>query len=420
MPKKLSLLMISILICFTLTSCYDAREIDDEVYAIALGIDKGSTNAFRISIQYPNYKGQGGGGSKEEKGSGQQESSNVSTIEAPTILEGINMFGMAIPRRVSLMHIKVLVISEDLAREGVSKIVAPLERYNETRNTMNVIVSRGSAESILKENTIYIGSSLSKAIELIIQQSYYSNYFHRAEFLDLYRDIRSLYSQPIAIYAGVNDFNKITQNSQPSALIVGKGYLPGELARRGVKKLDLAGVAVFKKDKMVGSLDSNEFAYYQMIIGEFTGRIMSIQDKNSPGDAIVLNLKNSRPPSIKATMNNDKPTIDILIKLEGNIEAIQSGFNYEQIGTIEDLNREIENHVLEGMQKTIKKTQEELQSDIFGFGRQIAGHFTTIQEWENYNWPDRYPEAAVNVKVDVNIRRTGTMIRTTNPDSNTK
>jgi spore germination protein KC len=43
----------------------------------------------------------------------------VSTVEAPSLLEGINLLNAAVNRQVSLMHAKMLVFSEEYAREGV-------------------------------------------------------------------------------------------------------------------------------------------------------------------------------------------------------------------------------------------------------------------------------------------------------------
>jgi len=414
MLRKLSFLMVLICMCSATTSCYDAREIDDEVYALAIGIDKGTTNKLRLTVGYPNYKGGGGGdSSKENKSESAKEGFNISVVECPTIMEGINMFGMFVSRRISLMHIKDIVISEDVARDGVDYIFAPLARYNETRSTMNVIISRGSAEEFIKKSDANIGMSRSKAGELLIQQSFFSNYFPTERFLEFYTAMYSGYRQPVAIYGGLNEIELVPANSKESPLITGKGDLPGEIAREAAGKVELAGMAVFRKDRMVGFLDTYEFAYYQMIIGKLTSKNITIEDKNAQDKAIVINIKNSRKPIIKTFFEDGKPALNVKVALEGDIQAIQSGINYESIDRIEELNKQIEDFLLEGITRTVEKTQKELKSDVFGFGRQFAGHFFTIKEWEKYDWLNHYPEAKVNIEVDVNVRRTGVLIGTT-------
>jgi hypothetical protein len=68
---------------------------------------------------------------------------------------------------------------------------------------------------------------------------------------------------------------------------------------------------------------------------------------------------------------------------------------------------QIEEFLLKGMNDTIKKTQKQYGVDVFGFGGWMAGNFFTIDEWENYNWLSHYKEAAINLDLKVNVRRTG-------------
>ncbi|MCI1996558.1 MAG: Ger(x)C family spore germination protein, partial [Clostridium luticellarii] len=55
MYRKINLLLLFIILFTMLTGCYDAVEIDDEVYPVMLGVDRGSNNKFKITIQYPVY-----------------------------------------------------------------------------------------------------------------------------------------------------------------------------------------------------------------------------------------------------------------------------------------------------------------------------------------------------------------------------
>jgi spore germination protein KC len=64
------------------------------------------------------------------------------------------------------------------------------------------------------------------------------------------------------------------------------------------------------------------------------------------------------------------------------------------------------------MNHTIKKTQKELKADIFGFGEHMAGNFFTIEDWEAFDWLSRYPDAKVNVSLNLKIRRTGSIFQT--------
>lgn len=407
--------------CTTLTGCYDALEIDDEVYTLAIGIDKGTNNKIRLTIQYPVYKSESGGESKgggqtgdKGKGGGQNTVSgtNVETIETSSIIGGLDIFGMSISRRVSLMHTKLLIFSEEFAKEGVSRYLSPISRFRETRGEMNILVVQGKAEDYMKENKTNIGESLAKAIELMMEQSGNTSFFPRVTFNKFYRNTISTFEQGYAAYAGVNDFSKLSSESKTDVppLETDKGFSPGNLPREGITKREYAGTAVFNGGKMVGTLNSSETRYFMMITGDFKRGILELRDKKSPDDVILLDIRPSRSPVLKGHFEHGTPVIDIKIRLEGDIGSIQSRINYENIKELEELNRQAADYIRENTVKVIDKVQKEYKSDIFSFGKKFAGYFSTIQEWEKYDWLSHFKDAKVNVTVSFNIRRTGLMI----------
>ena len=67
--------MLIILSCMLLTGCYDATEIDDLAYASAIGLDKGTTNELRMTLQIMVPTAIAGGGGSGD--SGEQEVRNI-------------------------------------------------------------------------------------------------------------------------------------------------------------------------------------------------------------------------------------------------------------------------------------------------------------------------------------------------------
>lgn len=336
---------------------------------------------------------------------------NVHTMEASSILEALDMYGMTISRRVSMMHAKNLVFSEDIAKEGVATYLAPLARFRETRGVMNISVTKGTAEAFIQENKSNIGESMAKAMELMSVQSDNTSFFPRVTFYDFYRGMSSAFEQGYMAYAGINDFKKLSENPTGTPpLEVDKGYEPGDLPRSGVTKREFVGTAVFEGDKMVGTLNSDETRYFLMIIGKFKRGIIDLMDEQSPGDVIPLDLRPGRAPVVKGRFVKGKPVIDVELQMEADIGAIQSRINYEERQNIQKLNRQAQKHIQERAAEVVEKVQKEYKTDIFSFGHKIAGYFPTIQEWEKYNWLSHFQEAKINIKVKMNIRRTGLLI----------
>ncbi len=413
MPERIiALLLTTAILAFFFCGCFDAREIDDEVYAISVGVDKGITENLRLTIQFPTYKGPGGsdssGGSSGDENRKAQGESIVYTIEAPTMLEGIDMLSTSVSRRVSLIHTKWLIFSEEYAREGIDKYIAGLERYKETRPSMSVVVVRGSAEEFITENKSNIGGSLSKSIELLLTQSKFTGVFPMVKFMDFHTAMISPYRCPIALYGGVNEFDYENRETKTSGR---KGLIPGKVPKSGVGKRELAGAAVFHSGRMIGYLDAYETAAYLMIAGQYRSGMMSVPDKDAPDKRIIFDVHKSRPTRIKAYFKDGKPAIDVTIHLEGELYAIQSDVKYEQLELTHKLESQINDYLLESIKHTINKTQKEYKADIFGFGENMAGNFFTIEEWEAYDWFSKYPDAVINPSVDLKLRRTGTIFQ---------
>jgi hypothetical protein len=228
------------------------------------------------------------------------------------------------------------------------------------------------------------------------------------EFMDFHTAMISPYKCPIALYGGINDFDF---EDNAAKLDGRKGFIPGEIPRSSVTKREIAGMAVFHTGRMVGYLDAYETAAYLMIKGQYKSGMMSVPDKKEPGKNIIFDVHKSRPTRIKAYFKDGKPTIDVIVDLEAEIYAIQGETKYEKL----DLTRELENQIraflLDSIKHTIKKTQEELKADIFGFGENMAGNFFTIEEWESFDWFSQYPDAEINPSLKLKIRRTGTIFQ---------
>ena len=102
----------------------------------------------------------------------------------------------------------------------------------------------------------------------------------------------------------------------------------------------------------------------------------------------------------------------VKIYLEGEITSVPSGINYEQAEYKELLEAHISQIMMQEMTDLVKRTQD-CDSDIVGFGYRFRSHFRRSQEWQEYNWAEKFPQADITVDVECKIRRTGLMWRTT-------
>lgn len=403
-----------------MTSCYDAHEINDYAYVYSIGLEKGVKDKLRMTIQVPSFKkGNGGGQEGKDAGNGvadTQEKDGYITIslDAPTFFSGVNLVNTFLPRTVNYMHAKYMVISEDLAREGIGDYINGFIREKEIRRTLNIIVCKGPASEFIKENTPVIGTALSKTQSDMMRQSLETGLFYNVTYGEMFSESKSSYGQPIAILAAVNNFDKFkdTNSAESKQFKTSGDYYAGDLARIGGGKPEFLGSAVFNGDKMVGELNGDETRAVMIIKGKFHRGFYAFPDPMAPGKAITLEVRQEKKPKTKIQIDGAIPVINVQIELEADIAAIQTTINYESSELKTMIEEKFKEFVKGQLDRTVKKCQK-LKTDVFGygFGLSVATKFSTIQEWEAYGWKEKFSTAQINTDIEFNIRRTGTMIK---------
>ena len=410
MLKKISIIFILFILTALSTSCFDDHEVDDLAFVTTIGIDKGVADIWRFSFQITNMKS--GGKSKESGGKEAPEHVTL-TIDAPAFFMATNVLDATIARALNFTHTKYLIISREIAEEGkFADVMGPIIRFREIRRTVTVLVSDCSAEEFIDNFEPRIGISMARLQEGFLLASDQTGFFPEIKLSDYYSSLKSTYRQPIAIMGGVNDFSHLPQkDGQESApqMYIGEKYA-GQLPRKGGNNIDFFGTAVFDGDKMVHQLDGYETRVMLMLRGEFKNGVFAYPDPLRPDLDVAIDLRQHSKPKIKVVFEKGKPVIYVKIKLDGNILAIQSRINYEKTDMIGYLEALVKTTIKHQADALIGKTKA-LNVDIFDFGHHVVKNFRTIQEWEEYNWIERFKDAKVIVEVEATIRRTGTMIK---------
>jgi len=417
--KILALSLVLLLFCGMVTGCYDRREADDMAYVIAIGLDKGKTNELKMTFQIAKPGNMGGGGEGSGGGGGDQEASTITVIETPTIYSGFNMVNTFLSRQINLSHAKVIVISKELAEEGIEHYLHAFIRGKEFRPNLYVVVSRSGAEEYIRNVKPQLEINPAKYYELLYRGDYYTGLIARTHLYSFYSQVKSYDKQPVAILAGVGSFEASDQIEIDNSTFLAKGrslphegdFKAGDVTQVSDSKSEVMGLAVFDGDKMVGELDGEEASAYLMLNGQYNYAYWTIEDPQAQDKHVLLNISQSRKPQIHVEMVNTQPVIDIKIILEADILSLQSGINYEKTENILILEKAAEHHTKEGIMRFLTHTQG-LNADTCGFGADLRSAFLTWEEWQNFNWKSKYKDATFNVDVELRIRRPGLIIRT--------
>ncbi|MEC0201225.1 Ger(x)C family spore germination protein [Paenibacillus lautus] len=390
MKRILALLLIHIVITLLLSGCWNRRELNELAIAVAAGVDW-VDGRYRLSVQVA-VPGQ----VAAKRSGGPQAPATLYTAEGDTIFEAARRITQISPRKIYFSHLRMFLMDEAMAREGIAKVLDLLSRDHEFRPDFYLVVTRGAtAEETLKIMTTMETIPANKLYDsLQISDQVWSP--SMAVTLDqLMNDLTSSGKHPVLtglVITGNRDIGETKKN-------VENIYTPSHLK--------YSGLAVFKLDKLIGWLNEKDSRGYRLIRGDVKSSVDFIPCRNE-GKVILETLRTDA--KMKGRIVQSRPEMDITINIEGNIAAVEcSGLDLSQPATVRDLEVEMEERLTQNLESVINKVQTEHKVDIFGFGEALRRSHSKAWKEMKEDWNDRYfPNLQTHIHVDYRIRRTGT------------
>jgi len=397
---KIITLFLSIALCVvTFSGCYDNSEIEDLAYVMAIGIDEADSNSFNLTFQTAVPKsitGVGGGGG---------ESTVVSSFKTDNFLTGIKKANEYLSRNINLSHTKIIVVSENIAKKGVAAFLSGLQQNMEIRPNVNIIVASEGAKKYIESIQPKLTSNPSKYYDLLFK-TYQTDFLVPSTQLEDYLYRKNYGAQPVAIYT---EIDKAIDESKPSS---GEGdeKSDGESKKSGdseKKNMSIKGLAVFKMDKMVGKLGPEEATLFALLTGSNNNVKIEVTDPLDKRFKVLGNVIKEKASSNKVKIKDGKPKININLKLNIDVQAVQSDNNYDEPDKAAKLKIAYEDYLNKGIKSLLQKVTYKFKSDIFGYGEFAKQNFKTIDQWENVKWPEIFPQSQYDCKLDLKITRQG-------------
>jgi len=405
MGKKYLKIFGVIAIMLLLTGCNGAKETDQIGYVLIMGLDKGEGDKINVTYQVANPLAIGG------QSEASKQTFTSLTFSVYSLGEARNLLNSVIALTPVVYHVKAIVFGEDLARKGIGDTLGPLMRFREYRGSSFMLVVKGTAEKFIKENKPIFNLSPAKYVELMMESSNDAGFYPTSTLHNFYLRLKQKNASPYAVLAATNAKQEESLNRPPDSPLPERkeqSHIPGNIIRKGGSPVEFVGTALFKGDKMVGMLDSNETRALLILLGDIKEGHVSVEDPMSPEQQISLRLRVRERPEIKTQIINNRPVIKIRQKVEGTVTSISSGINYES----EEYQKLLENRLTQVLTEDMShliKTSQEVNSDVIGLGFYMARNFQTMQQLENFQWSDRYADADIDVVVEAKIRRFGLM-----------
>lgn len=363
-----------------LVGCWDRRELKTIGIVVAIGIDKDpDTGEFLFTSQVLKPA------ALKPDGGGTEAPVKLVTTKGDTVFKAIRNANQEFDRKNFYAHNKVIVIGEQLAREGILPVLDGITRGKEARGYIWLCIAKDrQARDILGLESPGIES---------VQANYLNGILDNQQF-----NFDSTVIQ-------LNDYYKrsLKDGIDP---VIGVLTIIGEESGKKSPHIKLSGGAVVTKDKLVDFLNETEARGYNWIVGEVKNGILSIPSLLEEGKLVSIEIRNASS-KIKPEIHGDRISFNIEIESLGVlVEQLGAGSletRKDQLDYLRRLEKEVEQHIEQEVNTVIEKAQKELKTDIFGFGSTL--NRKDPKKWNEVKdkWEDQFQNVDANVKVNVNI-----------------
>ena len=417
--KRNNLLKNILILCIIFSLAYSffgksnsSNTLDDLAYIMAIGIDIGKTNTYQISFQVSTIYSSSSDSSNKESSSGNSSESKtpsftIRTVECDSIDSGINLIDTYVDKSVDLSHCKLLLVSEDLAKQGISSIIYSLVNKIEIRPDCNLIISSIPDTEFTSDSKPSIQELLPKFYDVTTSTEIESGYTENITLTDFYSDLRCSACEPTAILGTVRNPQKDLTNTSNQLLGIDKAA-ENVTSTTDDPIIEILGLSVFKNDKLVGNLSGIETVCCLILNNKLENCSVSVPSPFEDNSTIDLSISLSSNPQITVNISNGSP----YVVMKGNLDAKILSFNNASTSLNTDLNAELisqieastSNYLTNQMYQYLYKTATELNSDISGIGKFARKNFSTLQDWNDYNWLSTYSSSTFNVSLDLSIK----------------
>ncbi|CAN7514956.1 Ger(x)C family spore germination protein [Paenibacillus sp. LjRoot153] len=323
-------LLITLCSMVCLSGCWDNKNIQDLIYATAIGVDY-KDNLYEVYIQTVSFgnvaKSDAGGG-----GSGPQV--YVGRGRGKTLALALGDIYNTAQRRIFWSHVRTYLFTENAIQSGGEDYFDNLKRYREFRYTPWIFGTKGSIEDIFKTPSFF-------------QMSPITNLLGQPEDTYLQRSfIKPLLAQEYQI-----NLNEPGETAIVPTLTIDKTAWQSD--KKSEDKLKINGVFVVRKNGFQGWMANNQLNGLRWMEKETVRSAIEIK-------SAIISLE--KPKSkITVTEQEGRPIFNIEVKVTGNIIELLDSHSSEQ---------EMEKEAEEQIKKEIRSTFEEglrIDADLYKF-----------------------------------------------------
>jgi spore germination protein KC len=378
-------ILLGVILIFTViccNGCWDRKELKTLAIVAGMGIDRSPDGKLAVTFQIINPGAvKSGDAPSEGDGDGGATPSAVWVTQgiAPTQFAAGRKTRFQISRSLYLPQMQIMVFSKEVVtKEGIRKEFDMHARYPQERLTSMIVISKGTANEVLKAQT-----PLDKipALALMNQINFSAKTTGQVlpvRHIDLFKMLLS----------------KTWEPALPQVEVVQSG---------GAKSLRLAGTAIFKKDHWAGELNNTETRGLAWVLGRVQCALLEIDER---GSLEIINATGKFQPKLEG----GAVTMEIKVATQANVVDILVPENWSTPEKIRQLGK-VGSAIIRREILSAWKVARRLNADIYGFGEALGRKYP--REWQALEprWDQIFPKIKLAIKVETQVTKTSELIK---------
>lgn len=386
--KKLMVFFIFLIASTIITGCWNNRDLAEISFAVAFGLDKTEDDKIEFTVQLVRPSGM------QRDGGGGEKSFWVNTSIGDTVFEAIRNQLTTVNRKIYGNHLQLVVIGEELAKEGIQDVMDIFERDQEVNSQANVLVTKGvTAKEVLQAESNLEDIPGIHLVDIMDNDEAIAK-MKKIILFDLFKEMGSLGREPV--------IGLITLRNQE------------QKEKLYVKDLIIEGASVFKDDQLVGWLNSVETRGYLFLTNKVNSTILNIPNPLQKNKKVAIEVMQSNT-KLDVELRDGRTILIIEVNQEGNIGDQQGVGDLTKKEMLKELEEETEKVIENEIRDVLNLAQKEYQADIFGFGEIVYRKYFPYWKQVKDHWNEVFSQASIEIQVKSSIRRSGLIKGATTP-----
>lgn len=375
-------IILSLFILFTLSGCWNYKELNEYSIVSGVAIDK-KGDEYETSILISN---------SPKNNSSDSNASETQVVvysgKGDSIFEALKDIGLISPKELYFGSFSVLVISEEVAKDGINNVIDFFVRYPNTRKNFYVVLSKDTkAKDTLKIITPLTAFPSQNITDNVRNTTNLQGIISSINFNDLLstilRDGVDLTINCIKIEGDEKEGSskENLESSEPETYT------------------KLGNLGIFKDDKLVDWADHDESLGINIINNRISEMFFELKFK----DGYVVVDSTSFSSNVSVELKNNKPVVNVDLSGEARIIEVNGDVNLENSKVIEQLQKKANNKLKKQVNKAIDLAVKN-KTDIFGFGQMFYRKYPDYYKSLKKEWDNNLDDIKVNIKSNLTLK----------------